>query len=486
MEISKTWLEKIKAEAEGKYEAILNKDYVNRMISQTGETKPDKPLKTSEAKIGYWDNLFNDYLRELKANAQEKAEEKINEFKDSNLFKFMENKGLRLREYMINAIEKENIQNVTDSLDLTDYVNGNEKITNQIKDGTPMEEKTEEPPTEYTEVNPPRAGFDSAKKLANIVVNKMIEGQNKNKDEMDSNFQSALNEANEYLKEINKKRRAIYVAQDGGNSFLQGINNARGRASHKVHEKAEKFKDQAKEITADLNIDELAQKVAELFAKAYMNGINNARAKGEEFKEQTKDIVTNLPDYEIIKYAINEANEWLSNRINDRELINNIKESLDPYLRGLRNGSKKRFDKMIEIEEEIANRTNEEEKTAKVISFELGTANLEVSDNQSLLEKINEIKRELKDTENANNEKEMEIAGKQGEAVKNIKKAQAQQEENRQKMLKIIKRDNKKLEQAKETSKSLKSRDEEVQRILDESEAQLEEANKIKTALKAA
>ena len=141
---------------------------------------------------------------------------------------------------------------------------------------------------------------------------------------------------------------------------------------------------------------------------------------------------------------------------------------------------------MIEIEEEIANRTNEEEKTAKVISFELGTANLEVSDNQSLLEKINEIKRELKDTENANNEKEMEIAGKQGEAVKNIKKAQAQQEENRQKMLKIIKRDNKKLEQAKETSRSLKSRDEEVQRILDESEAQLEEANKIKTALKAA
>ena len=141
---------------------------------------------------------------------------------------------------------------------------------------------------------------------------------------------------------------------------------------------------------------------------------------------------------------------------------------------------------MIEIEEKIANRTNEEEKTAKVISFELGTANLEVSDNKSLLEKIYEIKRELKDTENANKEKEEEIAGKQGEADKNIKEAQAKQEEIIQLSAQKFKKYSEKLKKAKETSRSLKSRDEEVQRILDESEAQLEEANEIKTALKAA
>ena len=456
MEISKK-LEEMK-------EKIIPLVTENRMVQKAGEIKAGKPIKTVEEKIDRWVDFSKTSFNEAKINVQANVEEKTNEFKDSKYFKLMENKGLRLREYMINAIEKEKVQKVTkDSLDLTDYVNGNEKITNQIEEGTPKSEEIVEPTTEYTEVNPPREIYNSARESAKVVFNNMIEGIEKTK----TSIKEGL-----HLDETTLER----IIEIYSVAYMNGVKTARKKLQATTENLVE-FKEQVKEF---------AEIVTKLFSEAYMKGINNARAKGEEFKEQAKDIVTNLPDDEIIKYAINEANEWLSDRINDRELINSIKESLEPYLRGLRNGSKKRFDNMIEIEEKIANRTNEEEKTSKVISFELGTANLEVSDNKSLLEKIYEIKRELKDTENANKEKEEEIAGKQGEADKNIKEAQAKQEEIIQLSAQKFKKYSEKLKKAKETSRSLKSRDEEVQRILDESEAQLEEANEIKTALKAA
>ena len=247
MEISKK-LEEMK-------EKIIPLVTENRMVQKAGEIKAGKPIKTVEEKIDRWVDFSKTSFNEAKINVQANVEEKTNEFKDSKYFKLMENKGLRLREYMINAIEKEKVQKVTkDSLDLTDYVNGNEKITNQIEEGTPKSEEIVEPTTEYTEVNPPREIYNSARESAKVVFNNMIEGIEKTK----TSIKEGL-----HLDETTLER----IIEIYSVAYMNGVKTARKKLQATTENLVE-FKEQVKEF---------AEIVTKLFSEAYMKGINNGK-----------------------------------------------------------------------------------------------------------------------------------------------------------------------------------------------------------------